>query len=317
MNLRDATSKVGQILDEERVAPTLQYDMAERAPVINAAAAYLHPLSRDIHPRTVQEHPEKFFLKSANLDLLRALSDQVSEQDRPALLAASLSRISRGDSYRHTPGEELKAGQWRRCSSELPLVAEFVVRRGDKQLFIGALSKAILSPGLTLLLVQLEEMIALNFTMFTDEEYTQLRAATDTIRGAVPEFERRPRPHDTIARNTVYHVCREVPVLCDCVSEVCRKAAFLHLKGSLLPGMNLEINQDKNSVCTFLEKLGFARLLIQSLDEAEKLYRTAATPFDLKSSLAARGNSKSRRKRTISRPIRGYPNPQPGRRNAL
>ena len=33
--------------------------------------------------------------------------------------------------------------------------------------------------------------------------------------------------------------------------------------------------------------------------------------------LAARGNSKSRRKRTISRPIRGYPNPQPGLRNAL
>jgi FkbH-like protein len=33
--------------------------------------------------------------------------------------------------------------------------------------------------------------------------------------------------------------------------------------------------------------------------------------------LAARGNSKSRRKGTISRAFRGYPNPQPGRRNAL
>jgi hypothetical protein len=36
-----------------------------------------------------------------------------------------------------------------------------------------------------------------------------------------------------------------------------------------------------------------------------------------KSALAARGISKSRRRRTISMPIRGYPNPQPGLRNAL
>jgi hypothetical protein len=49
--------------------------------------------------------------------------------------------------------------------------------------------------------------------------------------------------------------------------------------------MNLEVNQDKGAVRTFLEKLGFTKLLIQSLDEAEREYREAATPFDLKSSL--------------------------------
>ena len=180
----------------------------------------------------------------------------------------------------------LEAGQWRHCSSELPLVAEFVVRRGDKQLFTSALGKAALSPGLTLLLMQLEEMIALNFTLFTDEEYTQLRAAMEIIRGTIRKYyERQATPGSTIEQNTIHHVCREIPVLCASVSEGCRKAAFLYLKGSLLPGMNLEINQDKNTVRTFLEKLGFAQLLVQSLDEAERLYRTGATPFDLKSSL--------------------------------
>jgi hypothetical protein len=56
-------------------------------------------------------------------------------------------------------------------------------------------------------------------------------------------------------------------------------------KRSLLPGMNLEVNQDKSTVRTLLERLGFTPVLIQSLDEAEKLYRTATTPFELKSSM--------------------------------
>jgi hypothetical protein len=69
------------------------------------------------------------------------------------------------------------------------------------------------------------------------------------------------------------------------VLEGCRKAKYLYLKGSLLPGMNLEVNQDKGTVRTFLEKLGFTQLLIQSLEEAERQYRIAATPFDLKSGM--------------------------------
>jgi hypothetical protein len=59
----------------------------------------------------------------------------------------------------------------------------------------------------------------------------------------------------------------------------------LYLKGSLISGMNQEVNQDKNAVRSFLEKLGFTSLLIQSLEEAEKLYRTSATPFELKSGM--------------------------------
>src|ERR1035441_2323714 len=98
MKLRDAVGKVDQVLDEERAAPTVRYDMAAPAPVVNATAAYFHPLNRTRHPRAGQERPEEFLFKSANFDLLCALLDQVSEEDRPALFAASLSRISsRGD----------------------------------------------------------------------------------------------------------------------------------------------------------------------------------------------------------------------------
>jgi hypothetical protein len=142
-----------------------------------------------------------------------------------------------------------------------------------------------MSPGLTLLLLQLEEMIALNFTLFTEEEYLQLPPAMLSVRKSISETEKTPKRASTRESNTTYYVCREVPELCSAVSEECRKARYLYLKGSLLPGMNLEVNQDKSTVRTFLEKLGFAPLLIQSLDEAERLYRAAATPFELKSSM--------------------------------
>jgi hypothetical protein len=164
MNLRDAVQMARQILDQERMEPTVRYDAAEPASAIGALAAALGPLNErgNKHPRTVQEHPEKFQFTSTNFDLLCALLEQVPEQSRPTLLGSTLSRISDARSFRHKYRELVKAGSWTFCSSELPLVAEFLARRGDKELLIRALGEAALSPGLTLLLMQLEEMIALH-----------------------------------------------------------------------------------------------------------------------------------------------------------
>ncbi len=285
MNIQDAVRKCGQILDEERIRPTVRYETATMIPFANAAAAQLSPLFRGQHPRTVQENPEKYLLRSTNFDLLCALLDQVSEQDRAFLLGFPLSRIVDAGSFRHSPGKVLGAGQWQRCSSELPLVAEFLIRRGDKQAFISVLHKAAPSPGLTLLLMQLEEMIALNFTLFTEDEYGYVRMTMESVERTIADLDKKPRPASTLESNTVYNVRKEAPVLCRSVAEEARTAAFLYLKRSLSPGMNPEVNQDKNTVRTFLEKLGFTPLLIQSLDEAERLYRGDATQFELKSSL--------------------------------
>jgi hypothetical protein len=213
------------------------------------------------------------------------LFDQVSVQDRPSLFQALVSRINRRECYRDKSGEILRAGQWRQCSSELPLVAEFAVRRGDKAIFFGALRKPALSPGLTLLLVQLEEMIALNFTLFTDEEYIELSDAVESIRVEVSKLPKQAPSGSSADTNTYHHVRREIPTLCESLIEGSRKARFLYLKGALSQGMNLEINQDKGAVQTFLQKLGFDSPLIQTLDEVEKLYRASATAFDLKNSL--------------------------------
>ncbi|MBZ5645759.1 MAG: hypothetical protein LAN37_00885 [Acidobacteriia bacterium] len=286
MNLHDANQKAEQILDQERVEPTVRYEMAPTETVIQVLATFAGPLKeRGKHPRTIQERPEQFQFKSTNFDLLCAILDQVPSQNRPAFVASVRSRISDARSYRRRYVDVLGAGSWKLSSSELPLVAEFLVRRGDKQVFIRALSEAAPGPGLTLLLMQLEEMIALNFTLFTDEEYQQLPTAIESIRTTVAGLSKGPKPSSTVESNTLFHVRKEIPELCDSILEGCRKARYLYVISSLLPGMNLEVNQDKSRVRTFLEKLGFAQLLIESLEEAERLYRTAATPFELKSGM--------------------------------
>jgi len=285
MLLYEARRKANLILDEERAAPTINYEYPKSLPDAAVVLASVLLDDRGDHPRRVREKPNTVQFKSANYDLLSALFEQVPETERPGLFHELLARIARPDSFRHNRGDVLGAGQWSRCSSELPLIAECLVRRGNTTAFFNALARAALSPGLTLLLVQLEEMIALNFTVFTEQDYDQLPNAISGIEPRIEELRKQSRSSDTLKSNTIYHVVREVPVLCASVVEECRKATYFYVKGSLTPQMNLEVNQDKSRVQTFLEKLGFSQLLIQSLEEAERLYRTDSTPFDFKSSI--------------------------------
>jgi hypothetical protein len=280
MNLGDATAQAVQILDEERVEPTVHYEKSPTA----LPTAVLSPYEPGLYPASVREIPGEFQLQSTNFNLLSTLLDQVREGDRAALLASLRSRMSHVRPWRNKTREVVQSGSWRYCTSELPLVGEFLVRHGDKQ-FIPALGEATPTPGLTLLLIWLEQMIAFNFTLFTDEEYTTIPAAIAGIKRAIKDLGKRPRPLTTEDSNAAYHVVREVPGFCDRVVEACRKARFFYVKGSLVPEMNLEVNEDKNRVRSFLEKLGFTQLLIDSLNEAESLYRATATPFELKSSM--------------------------------
>jgi hypothetical protein len=257
MNLTDALQKVSQILDEERINPTGSYEVSKAFLESLGSLAPLVDLLNDQsskRPAEVRPNPEEYQFKSVNFDLLCALFEQAPEQDRAAMFASINARILDAKSYRHKYRDVVNAGSRTNCSSELPLVAEFLVRRGDKQLFVSALFEAAISPGLTLLLSQLEVMIALNLTLFTDEEYAQIPPAMAQLHSAVEKIKQQPAPAGTIASNTRFHVTREVPELCDSIVEKCRKARYLYTKGSLLPGMNLEVNQDKGKVQTFLEK---------------------------------------------------------------
>jgi hypothetical protein len=85
MQMQEADAKAEQILDEERLFPTVRY--TTDAPVLNPAAPIAEAFSeRGKHPRAVQPHPEKFIFASANFDLKCALLDQVQEADRSNVL---------------------------------------------------------------------------------------------------------------------------------------------------------------------------------------------------------------------------------------
>ena len=75
MNLRDAIAKAAQILDEERIDPTIEYKIS---PVITDPGTILTTLSERVkRPRRVRENPEDFQFESGNFDLLCAILDQV------------------------------------------------------------------------------------------------------------------------------------------------------------------------------------------------------------------------------------------------
>jgi hypothetical protein len=290
MDLRDALQKIGQILGEERINPTVTYELSKARATAMGAVAPLAQLATfyqrgKVHPLPIRHDPREYQFNSVNFDLLCALFERVPEHNRQVLYANMSSRICDAESFRHKYSEVVKAGSWTWCSSELPLAAEFLVRMSKTDLLISALFEAAVSPGLTLLLLHIEEMIAFDFTLFTEPEYEQIASAAKMIMHSVDKEKEKPKLSNTVASNTRYHVVREVPELCNAIVEQCRSAAYLYVKGSLLPGMNFEVNQDRNAVRSFLEKLGFTPVLIQSLDEAEKLYRTAATAFELKSCL--------------------------------
>src|SRR5580658_303367 len=105
MDLRDAIQKAGQILDQERVSPTVGYELATTDLTLTVLSAVVGPLTeRGTHFRGVQAHPERYQFKSLNFDLLSALLDHVPEQNRQEWLASLHSRISNVRSYRHTSG---------------------------------------------------------------------------------------------------------------------------------------------------------------------------------------------------------------------
>jgi hypothetical protein len=281
MNLDDAVQQAGQILDEERISPTCQY-LSSRGFVSEAAFLTAPLREKGRHPRTVMENPGVYRFKSENFDLLSLLISRLNEQDRLGMFTSLRSRTASSGAYRNTSDDVRCAGSWQSCSSELPLIAEFLVRNGQVGALLSALPGVPAEPGLTLLLFQIEEMIALDYRLFTDSEYNSLARAVSAYMPAIKELNKKPRVADTVLSNARFHVVRELPPLCESIIEMCRKAKFLRLKKVLSDNTNVEVNQDKAKVQKFLNGLGFSELLVGSLEQAERSYIEAANSFQLK-----------------------------------
>jgi hypothetical protein len=301
MSIEEAVDKAAQILEEERRYPTVKYnflpsnqtkkegpDPTQKLLLTIDRIAALDTLakSRGSNPRAIlQDKDYRFQFQSDNYELLIALLARVSETDRPRLMQAIATAI--GGFPGAVKNRAASFPSWRSHSSELPLVAEFLIRNAGRDLFLGALNPGKISPGVIVMLVQLSDIIALNFSIFSESEYTLIARALEKLKNAAERLSRlRPLPQPWV--NSGYDVdgmCQDLGSACDVDIELCRKAAFLHLRSALKEDLNLEINQDKYVVQEFLTKLGFSDPLVASLNEAERLNHATASPFELKASM--------------------------------
>jgi hypothetical protein len=298
MELRDAVEKANQILEEERASPTVRYTFNAEAtppdtlkPLAHLVAAVYGPQElqriRSERPRSVIENPRQWVLDGSNYTLLCALRSQLPEKSQRDFVNSVLLRIVNPPGCAQSKKNPYPA--WNGLISELPLVAEFCVRNGAKEGFFRVVAEANPMPGHVILLRHLEDMIALDFTVFSDSEYQQLALSVSSFRATA---ERQPVPYYVFwsIRCGIYGVDataqrEEIIAAAHGIEEECRKARYLYLKASLLEGLNLEVNQDKESVDSYLRSLGFSPTLIECLNQADRLYREAGDAFSLKSSM--------------------------------
>ena len=151
MTDRLAVQHSGRILDRERKEPTVLYQSVLTAPYGVREIYTLHPhqweFPRDHRPRKVRQNVEEVELTSDNFELLTSVQDALFAEEKAAIAANIALRIGRPDSFHQRDGEVVKAGTARQCSSELPLVAEFLVRGGWKSILLHTLANAAISPG--------------------------------------------------------------------------------------------------------------------------------------------------------------------------
>jgi hypothetical protein len=285
MDSPQAIELAKKILLEERTSPTVRYMLRE--PVAFAGAPVAVALTeRGQHPRTVRENYGVHRFTSDNYNLLSGLYSELAGADQLRFVDAIAARIGDGNAYSNPVNDVRGAGEWRSCRSELPLIAEFLVRHKNTDSLLTTMKKAPIRPALTLLLMQIEEMIALNFTLFTDSEYERITSIVKAFQPQVEALNGEIRVADTIESNTRFHLVRELPPLCASLIEMSRKAIFLRMKSDRTSEANPEIQTDRAQVDQILKRLGFSRLLIASLEESERSYREAATAFEYKECMA-------------------------------
>ncbi len=309
MDLAEAIKKASDILDEERVRPTVGYrDTADdwvarhkemtadeiaaaekisRIPRLNIVAM------REQQPRIVTETPQIYSFISVNYELLLAILSQIHPDDQAAFVRSMLSRVPKRDSiYRLTNTHVFP--RFNGYISELPLVAEFCIRTGQVALLMQKLD-SISQPtyGMAILLMQLEETIALNFNIFTEKQLEQIPPALSNLREASERltYSARGPVGGPMVKNPHYIAGLEkeanaVVSSIDGISEECRQARYWYLKGGLQQIPNLEVNRDKTTVENYLVKLGFSSEMTQALNAAESDYKATSTPFELKNCLS-------------------------------
>jgi hypothetical protein len=307
MKLEDAKEKLLLILEEEQTYPTVVYKDSwnpssvriKRALDENSVEALLSAYEpapaleneRKSVSRPVYEDPDRYKFESSNYSLLVVLFQNLNEADRSAFLSSLLEKITDLDTA-WTARTSARFPTWENCFSYLPLVAEFCVRTNNTAALIKSL-REVQAPttGMVIMFMELQEMISLNFNLFSDAEFVELSDALGELSNAIGRYTwQRKRSGGKLIENPDYkesyaESAEAVISRLVAITEQCRKARYFYLKGALQRFPHLEIEADKKKVEGFLVKLGFTGSMLGALNAAESNYTSTATIFELKSCL--------------------------------
>jgi hypothetical protein len=300
MNLAEGLEKANRILLEEQNAPTLTYAYAPEIrqiypPGSELVATISLASERGNHPRAVYENPKLFKFGSVNFDLLIKIFNQIIESDRLNFVSGLLVFVQRALPSKRA---NIPVGYYPTINHEvsaLPLVAEFCVRTGHLKMLLEA-TKIPQFPtySLAMMLLEIEEMMALNFNLFSDIELQSIPSALwqlreiahrQTYASSQPRGRRGPVTENPHFRGGYSSQGLAITKFIDGIIQECSKARYFYLKGALQELPNLEIESDKIKVEGYLVKLGFKKEMVGALDAAEQDYRSTSTNFELKNCL--------------------------------
>lgn len=191
MELPEAKLAADQILNEECERPTIEYkdiagDLVNRYKQmtpeqiadwekITSVPRKNLPTQRKERPRPVIETPQIFEFSGTNFGLLMSVYGSVNEEDRPQMIEYIVHRVENGGTRIYGRPQNYFFPTLSGMVCELPLVAEFCIRTGNIGRFFVATAKPKWPTyQLAIMMMQLEEMIALNWDLFDKEQLGEI-----------------------------------------------------------------------------------------------------------------------------------------------
>ena len=258
MDLKDALQKAMAILVEEQVQPTIHYRHVQivlyRGSPLSIegfnsqgvsdqqAAQESLKIERAHRPRQVYEDPKSFVFESTNFNLLMKIFSLVAEDDRHTFIQSLLHNVRNP-----MPSTEYKYSafpSFQGRSSGLALLAEFCIRTGHLDQLLSATAEAkVPTISLAIMLRELEDILALNFNLFSPSELEAMPGRLATLKDVADK-----QTHSALGArggimtpNPPYKPGREneaneIVAAINGIAEECRKAGYFYLKGALQPG---------------------------------------------------------------------------------
>jgi hypothetical protein len=227
---------------------------------------------------------KRYVFESTNFNLLVKIFSQVAEADRANFVSALLNHVRKPIAAR--------VDTYHRKTSALALLAQFCIRTGHlKELLTATAEPKMPTVSLGIMLKEIEEIIALNFNLFSDSELASIPSDLARLREIAERQTYSARTSGRGMKDNPYYkqgfsaAGNEIVAAIDGITEECRKARYWYLKGALQELPNLEIESDTLKVESFLVKLGFSTDMIKALNAAESDYKATASSFELKNCL--------------------------------